>query len=104
MFRPLITAVEVDVADIATIVDVALERQVGHLIVAVAERTIRADAIRAVTVGRHPAAAREAANADAARPRSDRRKADDPACGLRHADQRAEDAGERSPVVQPALD
>src|SRR5438270_8973389 len=59
----LIATVDVDVTDIAAITDVTAERQVGLVGVAIAKPAIGADAVWAVAVRRHSAAAREATNA-----------------------------------------
>src|SRR5690348_15198841 len=100
----LVAAVDVDVADVAAIVDVALPRQVGRRIGAVGKRTIGADAIRTVAVVGITTAAREAADSHAVARRLLLRDAENPAVGAgRNADQRAEDRAEAGPIVEAIL-
>src|SRR6185312_14585101 len=100
----LLTASDVDVPDIAAIIDVASPRQVGRGIVTVTERAIGADAVRAVAVIGIATAARETVDAHSPAGRSLSGDAEDaPIAGGRNADQRSEDRAKASAVGQPVL-
>src|SRR4051794_38048934 len=75
----LIATVDVDVADVTAIVDVAFERQVGLLRITIAEGAVGTDAIWAVA--RHPAAAGKTAHSNRATARHDLSDAQDAARG-----------------------
>src|SRR6185437_6909596 len=100
----LLTASDVDVPDIAAIIDVASPRQVGRGMVTVTERAIGADAVRAVAVIGIAPAARETVDAHSPAGRSLSSDAEDaPVAGGRNADQRSEDRAEAGAVGQPVL-
>src|SRR6185369_9551267 len=100
-------AVDIDVADVAASVNVALKRQVGRLGVTIPERAISADAVRAVAVVGDPAAACETADAHAGRGRRHPRDAEDPGVGAAaQAEELADDAADTAGVtiIETVLD
>src|SRR6476620_6138251 len=101
----LIAAVDVDVADVAAVIDVAPEGQVGAAVGVVAERAIGADAIGAVSIVGHPATAREAADPHAATSRLARRDRYNPSVRAGgDAHERTDDSGEAGSIRESVLD
>src|SRR6185295_9132147 len=99
----LVAAVDVNVADVAAIVDVALERQVGGLVIAIAQRPVSTDAIGAVAVVSVAPATREPTHPQVTTVRRNLSDRQYSASRVGTKD-RTEDPADRGPVIQPALD
>ena len=96
-----LAAVDVDVADVTAIIDVAPERQVG--LVGISDRAISADAIRAIIIVGHAPAARETTHSNRASVRVDARHAENAASGRVRAENRTENALGADPIVEAGL-